>query len=214
MPYSFLTPTNGYIFRLTHRDNLAWSLANGLHAVASQIHDPAFRAIGKQNLIDRRRSAGIPIAPGGTLSDYVPFYFTPSTPMLLNIVTGQGVHKHRPQDLVIIVASLHDLHRAGVSFVFTDRHALLHWTRFFTSVRDLTSVDWSALQSRDFRRDAEDPDRIARYQAEALVHRHMPASLIRGVACYDEASKAFLDDVVSRSPVSPPVKVFREWFLI
>jgi hypothetical protein len=214
MQYSFLTPANGYIFRLTHRDNLSWSLANGLHAVSSLIHDPAFRPIGKQSLIERRRTAGIPIGPGGTLSDYVPFYFTPSTPMLLNIVTGQGVPKHRPQDLVIIVASLHDLHRAGVSFVFTDRHALLHWARFYTSVTDLPNVDWSALQSRDFSRDAEDPDRIARYQAEALVHRHMPASLIRGVACYDEASKALLDDVVGQSPVSLAVKVFREWFLI
>lgn len=41
--------------------------------------------------------------------------------------------------------------------------------------------------ARDFRRDPEDPEKIERYQAEALVHVHLPAKALLGIICYTEA---------------------------
>jgi hypothetical protein len=37
---------------------------------------PSFVAIGNPDLISRRKYRAVPIAPSGTLVDYVPFYFT------------------------------------------------------------------------------------------------------------------------------------------
>ena len=48
----------------------------------------------------------MPIHPGGTLSDYVPFYFTPFSPMAYNIHTGLGVNRINWRDIVVLVASL------------------------------------------------------------------------------------------------------------
>jgi hypothetical protein len=75
-------------------------------------------------LIDKRHDRDIPCAPFGTLSDYVPFYFTPFTPMLLNIKTGyNGIRKRPVEEIVIFVSPLPVLRKKGVPFLFTDRHA-------------------------------------------------------------------------------------------
>jgi hypothetical protein len=65
----------------------------------------------------------------------------------------------------------------GVQFLFTDRHAYLAAAQFHDGFDDLNQIDWPILQARDFRRDVEDPGKIERYQAEALIHQHMPVSL-------------------------------------
>ena len=83
-----LTPERSLIFRLTHVDNLPWILANGLHCQTFNVRDPNFVEIGNPDLIERRPAKRIPIAPGETLAHYVPFYFTPCSPMLYNIRTG------------------------------------------------------------------------------------------------------------------------------
>ena len=83
------------IFRITHRKNLRWLLDNGLHSSTSEHLDPDFISVGNPELIRRRNRRVVPISPSGTLADYIPFYFTPYSPMLLNIRTGHGVFLDR-----------------------------------------------------------------------------------------------------------------------
>ncbi len=71
-----LNSDKALIFRIVHCDNLPWILENGLHAKNGGKLDPTFRNIGNPDLIDKRSRRIVPIPPGGTLSDYVPFYFT------------------------------------------------------------------------------------------------------------------------------------------
>jgi len=74
----------------------------------------------------------------------------------------------------------------GVSAVFTDRHAYLRTARFFSSMDDLDEIDWALLQGRDFKRDPDDPEKTDRYQAEALIHRHLPVERLAGIVCHGE----------------------------
>src|SRR5262249_19809970 len=129
----------------------------------------------------------VTIAPFGTLSDYVPFYFTPATPMLLNIKTGRnGVVKRPMADIAILVTSLPRLVSDGVPFIFTNKHAHMQTRDYFRDVADLDKIDWAIIQRRDFHRDPEDPEKLERYQAEALVYRHLPVSSLIGIACYGQ----------------------------
>jgi ssDNA thymidine ADP-ribosyltransferase, DarT len=186
-----LTQKKAFVFRISHRDNAPWIMANGMHCRNSHIADPYFRSIGNPDLIDKRQFRNVPCSPFGTLSDYVPFYFTPFTPMLLNIKTGFNGIKQRPLDeIVIFVTSLRSLHAKGIPFVFTDRHAVLATTQFSSDLGMLDRIDWTILRNRDFKRDPEDPGKFERYQAEALVHRHLPMEAAIGVVCYNDAVKA------------------------
>ena len=105
-----LNPDKALIFRITHRDNVPWILDNGLHSRNSGAVDPNFVQIGNPELIDKRQNREVPIPPSGTLSDYVPFYFTPFSPMMYNIKTGYGgIRTRRNDEIVIVVTSLPQL---------------------------------------------------------------------------------------------------------
>ena len=149
-----LTAQKALIFRITHRDNLEWILRNGLHCEKGR-RDPNFVSIGNPDLIDRRRSRLVPVPPGGLLSDYVPFYFTPSSPMLMNIQTGWGgVERRKNEEIVVIVSSLPALKANGVRYLFTDRHAYLAAAAFYDDDSTLapkrsTSAHFSNVTSRE-----------------------------------------------------------------
>ena len=99
---SSLSPEKALIFRITHIANAPWILANGLHCRSSAAQDPDFEEIGNPDLIDKRTRRIVPVPPGGTLSDYVPFYFTPYSPMLYNIKTGWRGITRRPMSQIVI----------------------------------------------------------------------------------------------------------------
>ena len=210
-----LTPERALIFRITHIDNVAWILANGLHCNSSPVRDPNFVQIGNPDLIAKRRSRRGPIPPGGGLGDYVPFYFTPCSPMLLNIVTGHGGIVQGPRrEIVILVSSLPRQSEWGVRFVFSDRHAYLRTARFSSDVADLrTGIPWDRLQAHDFqRRSVDDVESFERYQAEALPHRHVPVSALSGIACHGPAGEAAIRELVQNAGIPLTVVAKPEWF--
>lgn len=208
-----LTPDRAYIFRITHRDNLPWIIENGLYCRASDRRDPAFITIGNTDLIERRRTHPVPEAPGGTLSDYVPFYFTPFSPMMYNIKTGWGGIRQRDnEEIAIIVSSLPKLVESGVRFLFTDRHAYLSAAQFYSNLEDLARLDWRILRNRDFKHDAEDPEKTERYQAEALIHRHVPVAAILGIACYNDGATNSLKQRLGEAGEHVNIITKRDWY--
>lgn len=208
-----LNPKKALIFRITHRDNVPWILDNGLHCRSSQNLDPNFVSIGNPELIDKRQHRVVNIPPGGTLDDYVPFYFTPFSPMMYNIKTGWGGITQRPnREIVILVSSLNKLVDEGGVFVFSDRHAYLQLAQFSASLADLDRIDWSNLQARDFRRGSDDVGKIERYQAEALVHRHMPVHWLRGIACYNDAIKEKFDGLLEERDMRVKIVAKPSWY--
>jgi hypothetical protein len=192
-----LSPQRALIFRIIHRDNIPWILGNGLHCRNSNRPDPNFVSIGNPSLINDRHHVGVPIPPRGTLSDYIPFYFTPLSIMLLNIKTGyRGIQQRRNDEIAILVCSLPKLDQDGIRFVFTDRHARLETAEFFGDVANLDPIDWKILQNRDFNRDNNDLGKMERYQAETLVHRYLPVDSLLGIACYNNRERDRVDALV------------------
>jgi len=208
-----LGPESAYIFRITHVDNVAWILRNGLHCSTSDVADPKFIPIGMKDLIERRRRRQVLVAPYGTLGDYIPFYFTPWSPMLMNIKTGRnGVIQRPNNEIVILVSSLHDIARLNKQFLFTNAHAYANEAEYFTNLVDLHRVDWKLLQARDFRGDPEDPGKMSRYMAEALIYRHVPIDAILGMICHDDGVKKRLDAAASAAAVNMNFKVRPDWY--
>lgn len=211
---TLLTPERALIFRITHIENVQWILQNGLHCRNSTCQNPNYRDIGNPDLIAKRMARRVPIAPGGTLSDYIPFYFTPYSPMLYNIKTGyMGMRQTPMRDIVVLVASLRDLARAGVRFVFTDRHAYLAAAEFYHDLADLKRIDWQILQGRDFKRDPEDLGKFERYQAEALVHSHLPVTSLAGLVCYGSEQEQQLNALVQSSGNAMQVVCRPGWYV-
>jgi hypothetical protein len=210
---SELNPENAYVFRITHIKNPPWILEHGLHCLNAPIKDPDFVQIGNVDLIAKRKERLVPVAPGGTLSDYVPFYFTPCSPMLYNIRTGyNGVPKRSMEEIVLLVASLRKLAEARKAVLFTDRHAYLQSAKFYSNLEDLTSLCWEFWQNRDFSRDVENPEKFELYQAEALVLKHLAMSDLLGIACSTNDQQGIVEGHVARHNLQVFVSTKPQWF--
>jgi hypothetical protein len=176
---SALSPEKARIFRIVHVDCVPWILEHGMHCRNSPRQDPHYINIGSTSLIQKRAVKTVPIPPGGTLGDYVPFYFTPWSIMMFNIHTGYGgVTRRKNGDIVIFASSIHRLRELGVPHVFTDQHAYAATTEFHDRPESLHMIDWALLNSRNFKTEDSDPGKQLRYQAEALVHRHVPTDAL------------------------------------
>ncbi|MNC13230.1 hypothetical protein D3C76_1073950 [compost metagenome] len=212
MIYKNLNPEKALIWRIVHRDNLPWLLDNGLHCAESGILSPSYVSIGNPDLISKRRHRAVPIAPGGTLGDYVPFYFTPFSVMMKNIHSGWGVQQRKNEEIVILVSSLYHLQNLSLPFVFTNAHAYPHWTDYYSDLERLDQIDWDVLQRRDFKRDPDDPKKMERYQAEALVYGHVPVEGLLGIVCYTEAIKRRVEKGIKERGLDLPVHARARWY--
>lgn len=207
-----LSPEKGLVFRIVHVKNVPWILDHGLHCRASGCVDADYIDIGSADMIAKRTSRSVPVAPGGDLSDYVPFYFTPYSIMLLNIITGYNVPQQPRQDIVILVSSLHRFVELEVPFVFTDRHAYPVSANYFNDMKDLAKIDWPLLRSKDFKNDPNDPAKKERYQAEALAHRHVPVDALLGTVCYNEEVRNWLRVECTTRALNIRLEVRPNWY--
>lgn len=209
-----LTPEKGLLFRITHVANLPWLLVNGLHSANGTAADPDFVAIGSPDLIGKRTRRTVPIPPGGTLADYVPFYFTPKSPMLLNIKTGwSGITQRPNSDIAILVSSWKSMRNHGVKLLFTDRHAYVSTAAWSDSQDDLaTMIDWDILRRHDFARSDSYPDKMERYQAEALAHLHVPPKALLGIGCVSDTVRSAIKTQVQAAGLSAKVVTRPEWY--
>ncbi len=207
-----LNPKEALIFRIVHLANLAWILDHGMHCRNSPFQDPHYFNIGSAELIEKRSRRAVPIAPGGTLSDYVPFYFTPFSIMMYNIKTGYGgITKRENKELVILVSSVHKLRELGLPFVFTNQHSYPVDTLYYSQIEDLKNIDWTLLNQRDFKTSDDDPGKQSRYQAEALVHGHVPLKAMLGVGCWDDTARGQIELLIKASQ-DFPVRTRPKWY--
>lgn len=169
-------------------------------------------SIGSAELIDKRASHPVPIFPNGYLNDYVPFYFTPFSPMLLNIKSGRGVQQRSNNEIVILVSSLFKIQELKLKYVFTDMHAYYKWATFYSNLEDLKNIDWEILQRRDFSRDENDTAKFERYQAEALIHQHCPVNALLGIVCYNEQNEEDLNALLQQRKLKIPVYKRSGWY--
>jgi hypothetical protein len=209
-----LNPEKALIFRITHRDNLGWILDNGLHASTSSVLDPNFKNVGNVDLINRRQRRIVRVGPGGTLSDYIPFYFTPYSIMLLNIHTGYNVPSLPNDEIVILVSSLRKITELDIPFVFTNQHAYPPMANYYTDLADLCHVPWDQLNRRDFKHDPDDPAKKERYQAEALIWKHMPVHALLGICCCTEAVNQVIQAAVAKRNLKLDTIVRRDWYFL
>lgn len=210
--YKNLNPEKALIWRITHIDNLSWILENGLHCANSSILANNFRQIGQPDLIQKRSSRVVPIFPFGTLSDYIPFYFTPFSPMFFNIFTGKGIEQLPNDEIIILVSSLPYLKEKNIEFLFTDKHAYLELANYYNSLNDLKYLDWELWQKRNFQRDQEDPEKMDRYQAEALVHRYLPMTHLKGIVCYSIELQSKIEGLIKSKGLEIKVASKPEWY--
>ncbi|MCB9230384.1 MAG: DUF4433 domain-containing protein [Bacteroidia bacterium] len=186
-------PNPLYLFRMTHVQNVPHALEHGLWTAASPNANPGYIPIGDSEIIHARKAMPIHVPSGGTLSDYIPFYFGARSPMLYIIKKGFHFVKKIPQsEIVYLVVPFENVKNSGVEWCFTDGNARDYSSRHFSEETQLEELDWEVINSQDWKNREDDMDRKRRKQAEFLVKEHVPAACISHIIVYDENTAKFV----------------------
>ena len=204
------------ICHITHVANLSGMIAGGGLTCVGELRQRGaggYRNIAYPHIQDRRAAKHVPCGPGGTLADYVPFYFAPRSPMLYTISRGnvEGYTEGQPP-IVHLVAHAEEVVGQGLGFAFTDGHAVIEITDYFDDLADLSKIDWPLMRARYWFDTAEDGDRKRRRQAEFLVHRCMPWELVREIGVMTQAMVGQVQGLVEAAPHRPVVALRRGWY--
>lgn len=204
-----------YIYRIIHYKNLPFILQHGLHAATSTVCDPQYVNIGHKTLIQRRDKKQVPVSPHGCLADYVPFYFTRKSPMLLLIKNGKvNGFNGKQEEIIYLVSSVQEVVGLQLPFVFTDRHAVFEHAAFFNSEKDLHKLDWEIIQADYWANTEDDNQRKERKQAEFLIHRFAPASSILGIVCANEPVLKEVNLMLSAADATLQAIVRQDFFYV
>lgn len=193
---------------MMHWQNIPHVLAHGL---CSRMHlnaDPNFVNIGHQQLITDRDKHPVSMESKGVLGEYIPFYFAGHSPMLYMIKNGfQGVFKRPQEDLVFIVCKISEVSQSGLEFIFTDRNAKIAITETYIDINDLDKLDWSIINSIDWKNTEENYQKRDIKQAEFLIRHHLPVAFIHAMVVKNEEKKLYIVQQLQNLDLDIPVHI-------
>ena len=176
-----MVPDPTFIYHFTHINNLPLILAAGGLRTCGALRQAGvnYQDVAYATLQDHRARKPVTCGRGGTLHDYVPFYFCPLSPMLFTISKGNVPgYDEGTRPLIFFVSSAQAIQQAGLPFVFTDGHGIMDYTDFYDDLDQLQQVDWPLMSAKMWNSTEADPDRKRRRSAEFLVHEFLPWNLI------------------------------------
>lgn len=205
-------PTPLYHFTSIH--HLASIIEHGLVCDTSAATGLLSVEVGNRGIKEQRRRRPVPVAPGGVVADYVPFYFAPRSPMLYAITMGNVPEYSGGIDpLLYLVTTAERLAELGLPMLFTDRNAVLATAHFTPSLADIdTLIDWPLMRARMWNNTPSEPDRRERRMAECLVYSRVPWEAIQYVVARTPPRATEARATLTRFSQSIAVRTKRDWY--
>lgn len=130
---------------------------------------------------------------GVSLSECIPFYFGPRSPMLYVIQHGfNGVKQYNAEDIVYCAIALKDIIVSDIDCFFSDGHALNRMTKFYPKseldrINDI--IKYEDVYTKYWKDSGPFDDTKRRKEAELLVKDEIPPEYIRGFVVYNTNAK-------------------------
>lgn len=195
------------IYRMVHWENVEFILNNGLSCREHPNADSDYINIGHRQLISDRHNYPVKIDNGGTLGEYVPFYFAGHSPMLFLIMNGfSGVTRRPQEDIVFVATTFEAIQEHNLEYVFTDRNAKLSLSNFYNQQKDFNKLNWTAIKSKNWNATEDDLERKDLKQAEFLIRNYVPISCIKALIVKSENRKIHFEKLITKLDLN--IKVF------
>lgn len=203
-----------FCYRITHRENLEHILENGLVNKSHVNANRSFISIGNLEIIDVRSLTIVNLEDYGNIGDYVPFYFTPKSIMLLNIITGYYAPKvpKRDKGEIIVIRCLIEKLANQPKWFFTNGQANDGESKHFNKLNELDQIDWDCINQSNFNKNDGDYDRQRRYQAEFLVKDIVPIDCIESICVYDEETKTWVQTLLNAKRKNINLHIIKSYF--
>ena len=186
----------------------------------------AYQNIAHSGAQGARSAKSLPLPPGGTVHDCVPFYFAPRSPMLSAIHNGKVAGCKLPQqDIVHFETTVDRVTAAGEQFTFFDRNATLAYSKPYTDLAQLDAISWNLLTEpplldgfcKYFHNRYQEEryvDRMERRMAEFLVRDRVPLAQFTRVGVSNAVQARQVSAMLLAEGVTLPVEVMPAWYFL
>ena len=180
--------------------------------------------IAYQRAQGKRATKLVARAPAGVIHDYVPFYFAPRSPMLMAINGGRVAGcPYRQQDIVHFATTVEAVVDEELPFVFYDYNATLDYANCYNDLKHLDKIDWDLFHEQPrldgyctyWFNNIDNPKYIRRMetrQAEFLVYKSVPLTLMDCVGVYSPEKAAEVAKIFEDGDIEIPVEVKTAWY--
>ena len=203
------------IYHITHLRNLPSILDQGglLSDTAIDTAGCEPMGIAHAHIKKRRARKMVPTGQGGTLAEYVPFFFAPRSPMLYVIHKGNVEGYTEGQAPILhLVSSTDIVSKSSLPFVFTDGHADVAISQFFDRLELLSKIDWEIMKGKMWDDTITHFDRKRKRQAEFLVHGFFPWTLITKIGVFNRSLVDKVNLHLESAAHQPEVLVENGWY--
>ena len=192
------TYENRLVYHITHIDNLESIIQNGLLSTNKKKDmNVSHVNIANKSIQETRSEMVVPCGPGGTIHDYVPFYFASRTPMLLGVINT----KNYDQPLMVYLCLKLDVIDKG-NAVFTDASANTKTPpNFYDKKEHLDNLDWEIIDSEKW---SFDEDARHKHMAELLVKDKVRIEDVYGIVVFNDYIKKKVLDIFLKHSCTPP----------
>ncbi|MCQ8104205.1 DUF4433 domain-containing protein [Methylomonas sp. SURF-2] len=222
-----MMPNPVRLFHITAIDNLADICRSG--ALLSK-NAGASLGINYQNIAhsgaqSARSGRNVIDPPGGSVHDFVPFYFAPRSPMLFSINSGNVAGcDFRQADILHFETTIDRVTSTNPDFVFYDRNATLRYSEAFTDLSLLPSkVAWDLITEsprldgycKYFHNNFNNEryiDRMERRQAEFLVKHRVDLPSMTRIGVINRSKAELVREILVETGIDLPVEVKTDWY--
>ncbi len=209
-------PAHPKLYHIVHVDNLASIVADGcLWSDAEMIQRQGGTVIGMGGIKQRRLGLPVSCYAGLNVGDCVPFYFCSRSIMLYVIHCANHpelAYRGGQQPIIHLEADLHQVVNWAAEndrrWAFSLSNAGAVYTQFRSHLDQLDEINWTGVYARDFR----PADVKEAKQAEFLVHRSFPWSLVERIGVHSNAIVHRVTNALQNAAHRPIVEIKSDWY--
>ncbi len=218
------------LFHITSIDNLTAIFKQGTLLCKQRTDQESidYQNIAHAGTQSARANRPVIDPPGGSIHDYVPFYFAPRSPMLSAIHNGKVKNcSYSQEDIVHFeLIAKHALAKGMKAFVFYDRNATKIYSKPYTDRAVLKDVvDWDILTEEPtldgfckyFYDQHDNPryiDRMEKRQAEFLIKDQVPVAWFSRIGVINETKAQKVRCLIERFEVNLRVDVMTDGYFL
>jgi hypothetical protein len=222
-----MMPTPVRLFHITAIDNLAAICQQGALVSKNALcaKGLAYQNIAHLGAQTTRSVKPVPNPPGGSVHDYVPFYFAPRSPMLSALHNGNVAGcLYKQDDILHFETTVERATASNSAFVFYDRNATKPYSLAFTDLAELArQVAWDLLTEAP-RLDGfckyffDNPTaekylgRMERRQAEFLLKHRVHLSVMTRIGVANKVKADVVRNILAETGVALSVEVKTDWY--
>ncbi|MQV98588.1 DUF4433 domain-containing protein [Sinorhizobium meliloti] len=210
-------PSNPKIYHIVNVDKLQSIIAEKHLYSDSEVIRRALggTVIGMSTIKRRRLELPVDCHEGITVGECVPFYFCSRSVMLYVIYRGDNpelLYKggqapiiHLEADLKKAVAWADNVKRC---WAFTATNAGARYTEFWSGLHRLDEINWDSVRARQW----SAPEIKEAKQAEFLVHKSFPWSLVDRIVVYNKTTFSAVAEAIHNAPHRPKLEIDPSWY--